>query len=86
MMGATPASPPCCLQSDLVEPRLGHAAMPPSLHSLLTDGGLGVVVVLWCSLLLWSSSTDHMGTAPSSWSYGHGRQVLTLLCDRPSSR
>ena len=44
MMGATPASPPCCLQSDLVEPRLGHAAMPPSLHSLqkktLGIGGL----------------------------------------------
>ena len=44
------------------------------------DGG----VVLWCSLLLWPSSTDHTGTAPSSlelrpWASGDSSSSSFLL-------
>ena len=33
----------------------------------------------WCSLLPWPSSSDHTGTAPSSWHYGLGRWQVPLL-------
>ena len=71
-MGATPASSPCRLHFALVESPLGHAAMPPSLHSLLADGGLGVVVVLLLTLLLCRYHRRDRGDAITATTVMHG--------------
>ena len=71
-MDATPASLPHRLHSDLIEPWLGHAVMPPSLHSLLTDGGLGVVVVLLLTLLLCCCHRRDGGDAITITTVMHG--------------